>query len=382
MKSVRILVAALFSASLLAAPAHADRRVVNGQPASTTTYPWMVSLTIGGAEGVGSFGCGGSLISSTWVLTAAHCFLNADNTAVDTALAATTTALLKSDDIATVAADAIQRSASRVVVHPQYDHATNDYDIALVELSAAVDGVIPVTLHGDGQPALSAGTAAIVMGWGLTSDGGEGSDTLLQASQQIVDSDSCSTAYGGGITGNMVCANGLNATDTSDTCQGDSGGPMVIVHQGDYVQVGISSFGASCGDPATPGVYARVSALADFIRQYVSDARFSSGVEATTSACAAPTLDGSLNLTIPCLQYGDNQYQATLSASTSPSLQWQLSAVSASSCTPSSAVCASADSQLNLTIPGVLIGGAAYRAELGYAGAEPLRWNYRSHTAE
>ena len=45
-------------------------RIVGGQPASKNQYPWQVALV---SKGSSRLFCGGSLISSTSVLTAAHC---------------------------------------------------------------------------------------------------------------------------------------------------------------------------------------------------------------------------------------------------------------------------------------------------------------------
>ncbi|CAF4452070.1 unnamed protein product [Rotaria sp. Silwood2] len=43
-------------------------RILGGEDASSNTWGWMVYLIING-----SLQCGGSILSSTWVLTAAHC---------------------------------------------------------------------------------------------------------------------------------------------------------------------------------------------------------------------------------------------------------------------------------------------------------------------
>ena len=48
-------------------------RIVGGSKAAPGEYPWMVGLERGG-----SLFCGGSLISSGWVLTAAHCIQGAN----------------------------------------------------------------------------------------------------------------------------------------------------------------------------------------------------------------------------------------------------------------------------------------------------------------
>lgn len=401
MKLIRSVgIAAICAALLLPTLTQAQPRVVNGQNASTATYPWMVSVEVASADGVGAFGCGGSLIAPTWVLTAAHCFLNAAGDAVDLSLVNGTSAYLNSDNNYELSSDAVIRRASQLVIHPDYDPVTNDNDIALVELNESVDGLSPVTLHATGQPSMSGGLLSTVMGWGLTSDGGESSPLLLEATQQIVTNSECDTAYGGGITGNMICANGLTPDDTSDTCQGDSGGPMVVAHEGGYVQVGISSFGSSCGDPTTPGVYARVSALEGFITQYVSDARFSSAASVPdngndpdpvtdpvtdpatdATACAAPVLGGDLSLSISCIQYGSDQYEATLNIAGTEYLEWVLGSVGPSSCAPSEAVCAVLDQNLALSIRGLELSGATLSAELEFDGAAGT-WYYVSHTAQ
>lgn len=49
-----------------------EDRMVGGQEAVPHSWPWQVSLSDAGYEVMGHF-CGGALIASQWVLTAAHC---------------------------------------------------------------------------------------------------------------------------------------------------------------------------------------------------------------------------------------------------------------------------------------------------------------------
>lgn len=57
----------------------------------------------------------------------------------------------------------------------------------------------------------------------------------------------------------MVCAGYENGG--FDSCQGDSGGPLVS----DGVLVGVVSWGKGCAEPGFPGVYAKVSAVREWI---------------------------------------------------------------------------------------------------------------------
>jgi secreted trypsin-like serine protease len=280
--------------------------VINGAVGSTSTYPWIVHL----ADSEGNQFCGASLISPTWVLTAGHCFLNFDGDAVDIPTGAMSTIVLNSDttnsDTSSLATAAIVAQIGQIIVHPSYrpDGATSpnrdDFDIALVELTAAVN-LQPVQLLSGDAPAVPAETMALVMGWGTTEVDADNmsikpSTTLLTANQKIVSNEACSIVYGGSITSNMICAGGVTAADTTDTCQGDSGGPLTIAKGNSYVQVGLSSFGGTetgpvCGDPNAPGVYASVAALASFIAQHATDATFTTLEEEN----AAPVLTTSIS---------------------------------------------------------------------------------------
>ncbi|WP_030020969.1 trypsin-like serine protease, partial [Streptomyces monomycini] len=52
------------------------------------------------------------------------------------------------------------------------------------------------------------------------------------------------------------------------TCQGDSGGPMFRKDDaGQWLQVGIVSWGEGCARPGKPGVYTEVSTFAADIKK-------------------------------------------------------------------------------------------------------------------
>ena len=249
-------------------------RIIGGQDAAAGAWPWQALLEVGPS------GCGGSLIAPTWVLTAAHCFLNADQSAIDVPPTTDIRVILGRLDISTNAGEEFTGAGiARVIVHPDYHPLTgaamgNDSDIALIELASA-SSQQPVQLLGSTEVQLAApGVAATATGWGATGVDGEtgepvGEPTILQQiSLPMVD---CSTTgYAAEeISVNMICAGGQAG---EDTCSGDSGGPLVVPDgSGGFKQAGVVSFGGSpdfvCDAPGFPGVYTAVAQFEAWIQQ-------------------------------------------------------------------------------------------------------------------
>ncbi len=71
---------------------------------------------------------------------------------------------------------AATRPIRRILLHPQYDQFTSDYDIALLELGAPVffnDLVQPVCVPAPSHT-FTTGTSCYVTGWGVLMEDGEG----------------------------------------------------------------------------------------------------------------------------------------------------------------------------------------------------------------
>jgi len=311
----------VLSAVCTASFAHAEKtRIINGKSANITSYPWLASVFVGSESDPDNGGaCGGSLISSRWVLTAAHCFLNKAGDTVATGTAARTTVTLNTTNInAKISGNAVIANVSQVIVHPSYNPNTatsansNDFDIALIELSAPVS-ITPVRLFTGTVPT---SVPAIVAGWGATvGDGTSASDDLLATQLLTSKAAACSAAHGELITSNMFCAGGYTVTDTSDTCQGDSGGPLFIRLNQGALQLGITSFGGSesagCGTPGSPGVYANIGALYGFISSHVTDVSTLSSI--TDANTAFNRYDAaSDSVIIPKVYGGGVNYSVTL----------------------------------------------------------------------
>ena len=63
----------------------------------------------------------------------------------------------------------------------------------------------------------------------------------------------------------MICAGSPNGG--IDSCQGDSGGPFICTGaNGQGVLTGVVSFGVGCGLASHSGVYARTTAVLDWVK--------------------------------------------------------------------------------------------------------------------
>uniref|UniRef100_A0A3P9MM88 Peptidase S1 domain-containing protein n=1 Tax=Oryzias latipes TaxID=8090 RepID=A0A3P9MM88_ORYLA len=230
-------------------------RIVGGQAAAAGAWPWQVRLDINGAL------CGGSLINSQWILSAAHCFSSTSTSGVVVYLGET--GIYNSPN-------SVSRTVSRIIVHPNYNSPPKDNDVALLKLTSPVtfnNYISPVCLAAQGSN-FPGGTTAWVTGFGTLSSGGSTSSTLQEVSVPIVSNTQCRDSYSS-LTSNMMCA-GLTEGG-KDSCQGDSGGPLVSKNNDTrWVQAGVVSFGYECAQPNFPGVYTRVSEYQSWISSQVS----------------------------------------------------------------------------------------------------------------
>ncbi|XP_058623628.1 serine protease 27-like isoform X2 [Onychostoma macrolepis] len=232
-------------------------RVVGGTDAHEGAWPWMVSLH--SPKYKGHF-CGGSLISSGWVLSAAHCFSSVNTFSIIVYLGRRRQ---QGDH-----GHELSRSVNTLLIHPSFNSDTYNNDIALLRLSSSVNFtnyIRPVCLAAESSD-FPSGTSSWITGWGQTASGVNLSypGTLQETVVPVVINSECNNLLGANlVTDNMLCAALLQGG--KDTCQGDSGGPMVSQQCSVWVQSGIISRGHDCGQPSEPGVYTRVSQYQQWI---------------------------------------------------------------------------------------------------------------------
>uniref|UniRef100_A0A8D8HCR5 Serine protease persephone n=1 Tax=Culex pipiens TaxID=7175 RepID=A0A8D8HCR5_CULPI len=197
--------------------------------------------------------CAGSLISSKFLLTAAHCF-KSKPTAVRMGTISATDALADSYPVA------------NTFRHPDHNRKTKQNDIGLVELRTEVQmsaNVEPICLHAE-LADLPPSADLTILGWGITNlDRQETSDDLLTGLVHPVPRSSCQSKYNDWnlkITERQLCAIGEQDSkgEYTDACGGDSGGPLVMRKDKKYFLVGVVSTGSGCGS-GVPGLYTRVA---------------------------------------------------------------------------------------------------------------------------
>lgn len=238
----------------------ASSKIIGGTEASKDSWPWIAGiLKSGESSNYYAQFCGGSVIDKNWVITAAHCIKEGHTPEM---LPSEIEVLVGAHDLNSNEGKRIK--VKRIILHPDYNPATYNNDLALLELEAPVT-VETLPLYEDGGDL--AGIMATAIGWGYTKpdDSSSAASKRQQVSIPIVTNDTCNAAYYEEITGTMMCAGSAG----KDTCQGDSGGPLVINQNSKWVLAGVTSWGEGCAVPGYYGVYARVSALKDFIRKYV-----------------------------------------------------------------------------------------------------------------
>ena len=225
-------------------------RIVGGQT-EQVSYGWVASLQ----DGLGHF-CGGTLVSPTSVVTAAHCVEGQSTTGFSV--------VLGRNDL--TQADGQRIAVERIISHPEYDTFTNDSDIAILRLSAPANE-LPLGYLSEFNASLAAsGSSALALGWGATREGGSTTNQLRSVTLPIVSNAvaNASNAYAGAITAKMLAAG--EASGGIDTCQGDSGGPLVVFDSNQTPHLaGIVSWGEGCARPHKYGIYTRVTEFADWI---------------------------------------------------------------------------------------------------------------------
>jgi len=209
--------------------------------------PWQVALFSSGG-----YLCGGSVINNWWILTAAHCLVNAQ--ANQTTVRAGSIFRTSNDS------NAEFRSVSRVFSHPSYQPGVpiSPGDIALLRLASPLvytDTLQPICLP-VANVDVTQFKVCVVTGFGSTSFSGYLSETLLQGKMDPMTQSACNEAFQTvenfkplptNVYNFSFCAGSDPTAFGVNPCYGDSGGPLACEDQlGAWSVVGVTSWTVQC----------------------------------------------------------------------------------------------------------------------------------------
>ncbi|PVU87980.1 hypothetical protein BB559_005789 [Furculomyces boomerangus] len=230
-------------------------RIVGGVPARPNTYPFAAYMV---QRRTGSL-CGASLLSNSWLVTAAHCVHRTSPGDIRVTVGQLTFDPNSGSEI------------QRIVIHPGYETQRQTNDIALIQLRDTVD-FTPIKIEtetvGDNEDVRA-------VGWGLMySSATRPASTLQEVDLKTMPRDDCRSrlpTFEGNGVGKQLCTGN---TPGRDTCSGDSGGPLMRRSGNEWKLIGLTSFGAwdnritlteVCGIEEIVGIYTNVYKYLDFI---------------------------------------------------------------------------------------------------------------------
>ncbi|KAK0420533.1 hypothetical protein QR680_014744 [Steinernema hermaphroditum] len=211
--------------------------------------------------------CGGTLLSTTHVLTAAHCVV---------AMGGYKTIMVGDINRRNPSASAQWRGIKHIHTHPKYVHGAlpEHNDIAIVELDKPVklNKNVQLIKIAKNDALLTRKRIAVVSGWGTIGYNGNislATDYLLYAELSLFSFNACNATYWHALHDTEICAGARNKGAGS----GDSGGPLQVTHNGKAYQIGVVSWSLADHDAHQhhqdkyPAVYTRVSSYCDFIER-------------------------------------------------------------------------------------------------------------------
>lgn len=222
------------------------RRIVGGEEVSIEDRPYLVSVQFRSQHH-----CGGSIITSNLVLTAAHC-------------------LIRDPQYYSIRSGSTYHQKGGTIHQIKQFIKHESGDIALVEVCKPFKfdyiTCAPIKMFKQGEKS-NEGTWAVVSGWGFTIENGTClPDKLRSVSMPIVDRKVCATSYRKicNVTIGQICAGFINQGE-KDACQKDSGGPLTI----NGILAGIVSKGRGCGRAYYPGIYTEVAFYKTWINKKI-----------------------------------------------------------------------------------------------------------------
>lgn len=217
----------LFAVLVWALGSSAASAVIGGSEDNPARWPNTVMVYSASKNTVNSDGyiCGGTLIASRWVLTAAHCLEGSRYVFVSRG----------QKEVASKKANWTR--ASVIKRYPGWNSKKVEGDLMLLKLPRSWSGAKLPLLTG-----APAGSVVAIIGWGgnkIDSKGGTtGAGVFRTVQDRLASSSTCAKGKDRRIGARTICTGGK----TRNMGEGDSGGPLMAKVGPYWLQVGISSF--------------------------------------------------------------------------------------------------------------------------------------------
>jgi trypsin len=234
--------------------------IVGGLPTgSSDKYPMIVSIQFRERPF-----CGGTLVDEFTVVTAAHCS--------PTVPSSNWTVVGHRFDVGKPLEEekAVVFSVDEIRQHPLYNGTITGavYDVSIWKVkhqSGDLSSLRLNTVRLDDGSKSQPGQMLQTAGWGAIRWRGPASPQLLEVSVPVTSTEECLVGYPDLDVPSTICA-GFPKGE-KDSCSGDSGGPLFDYQKDIFTLVGIVSYGDECAKPGKPGVYARITTVADYIKE-------------------------------------------------------------------------------------------------------------------
>ncbi|XP_044306233.1 serine protease 55 [Varanus komodoensis] len=221
-------------------------------PATLETLPWQVSI-----ETKDKPVCGGAILSSWWILSAAHCFMG--DTFSDLQIVVGS----KKDAPET-------RKLDRVVIHQDFNGVSLVNDVALILLDSPVgfgDAKAPICLPLLHDLGMWRDCWVAARGPSVPAGGNAKSAHVLQKVQMsLIGREACSKQVPG-LAGDVFCA--VSEEGGKEACKDSAGNPLVCTYgsHSKWFVVGVASRGGSCSGEESPAIYTIVFSYLDWIQR-------------------------------------------------------------------------------------------------------------------
>ena len=241
-------------------------RIINGDDTDPYEYPFMVRLLMNGDHN-----CGGSLIRSNIVLTAAHCVENNANYSV-----------VVGDHVdGETGSHERVIDVSRKIIHEGYGRLPRIYgffnDVALLELAENVtleENIIETIALAKNEDLYEEGTRVTVIGWG-DNENYTLQKVLQEVEYEVADQTACHKHWlqysGVDLTEELkgqLCV--LDPELKSSAYFGDSGGPLFVKSGENVTQIGMVSWGQDYEDGISYNMFTSTYHFLDWIEEKIA----------------------------------------------------------------------------------------------------------------